>query len=149
MKINELKPLDKNPFPIKGDAELEKIKNSIKSFEKMLSIRKIVIDETNTIIGGNKRYFALKSLGYKEVPDSWIDKRTDLTEEEKREFIVKDNVGFGNWDFEILDEWNIPAEEWGIDLPEFENEPEVLEAKEDDFEIPKNIETDIVFRRFV
>ena len=92
MKINELKPLEQNPFKSKGDEQIKKIAESIESFGKMMEIRKIVIDENNEILGGNKRYFACKVLGYKEIPDNWIDKRVDLTEDEKREFIVKDNA---------------------------------------------------------
>ena len=144
MKISDLIPLEKNPYKIRGDAELEKLKNSIQSFEKMMAIRKIIIDEKNTILGGNKRYFALKSLGYKEIPENWIDKITNLSEDEKKEFIVKDNVGFGEWDFDILNDWDVDFEDWGIEAPEFEN-IEVLEAKEDNFEPENEIETDIVY----
>jgi ParB-like chromosome segregation protein Spo0J len=108
LDINKLKPLENNPFKSKGDKQVEAIGKSIKSFEKMMSIRKIVIDENNEILGGNKRYFALKKLGYKEIPDDWIDKRDDLTPEEKKEFIVKDNAHWGSeWDFEMLSDWEI------------------------------------------
>ena len=119
MKISALKPLEKNPFKLKGDAELDGIAKSIQSFEKMMSIRKIVIDEDNQILGGNKRYYALKQLGYKTIPDEWIDKRTDLSEAEKREFIVKDNSHWGStWDYELLAEWEVPLVEWGVPLEE-------------------------------
>lgn len=144
MKLNDLKPLERNPFKLKGDAELETLKKNIQGFEKMLSIRKIVIDENNTIWGGNKRYFALKSLGYKEIPDDWIDKRTDLTEQEKKKFAVLDNVGFGEWQIDILNDWNVPFQEWGVELIN-ESEPEILDANEDDFDVTEGgIETDIV-----
>lgn len=136
MKISDLIPLEKNPYKLRGDAELEKLKNSIQSFEKMMSIRKIIIDETNTILGGNKRYFALKSLGYKEIPENWIDKITNLSEDEKKEFIVKDNVGFGEWDFDILNDWDVDFEEWGIEQTAKEIETIELENEKikDDFE---------------
>ena len=125
MKISALKPLEKNPFKLKGDAELDGIAKSIQSFEKMMSIRKIVIDEDNQILGGNKRYYALKQLGYKTIPDEWIDKRTDLTEAEKREFIVKDNAHHGSvWDFEMLEDWNVPLYDWGV-LAKEDNEEQV------------------------
>jgi len=124
MKLTKLKPLEKNPFKSTGDEQIKLIAESIKSFEKMMSIRKIVIDENFQILGGNKRYFSLKMLGRTEIPDEWIDQRTDLTEDEKREFIVKDNTHFGSqWDWETLKEWDVPAKEWGLDLPEEWGEP--------------------------
>ena len=124
MKINELKPLEQNPFK-NTDAGIERIKQSISDFKKMMEIRKIIIDENNQIIGGNKRYFALKKLGYKEVPDAWIDKRTDLTEDEKKRFIVSDNAHFGSeWDFEMLQGWEVPDQEWGVEMPETQEIPE-------------------------
>jgi site-specific DNA-methyltransferase (adenine-specific) len=146
MKTSELKPLEKNPFKSKGDEQIQKIADSIKSFEKMLSIRKIIIDENNEILGGNKRFFALKKLGYKNIPDEWIERVTGLTEAEKREFIVKDNSHWGSeWDYEILTEWDVDLVSWGVPECTFESEPEVLEAKEDDFDVPEGgIETDIV-----
>ena len=145
MKISELKPLEKNPFKKKDDEQIKKIGKSIQDFERMMTIRKIVVDEGNTILGGNKRYFALKELGYKEIPDEWIQREEGLTEEQKREFIVKDNAHWGSeWDYDILTEWEVNLEDWGVNVPEWETE-EVLEAEEDDFEIPDEIQTDIVF----
>ena len=115
MKVSDLKPLEKNPFKSKGDAQIKRIAKSIQEFERMMEIRKIVIDEENNILGGNKRYFALKKLGYKEIPDEWIERVTDLTEEQKREFIVKDNAHWGSeWDYELLGEWNIDLDAWGV-----------------------------------
>ena len=96
MKINALIPLEKNPFKSKGDEQIRKIADSIQHFEKMMSIRPIIFDETNVILGGNKRYFALKMLGYKDIPETWAKQVTDLTEDEKREFIVKDNAHWGS-----------------------------------------------------
>jgi len=145
MKISELKPLEKNPFKSRGDAQIQAIAKSIQEFERMMTIRKIVIDENNEILGGNKRYYALKKLGYKEIPDAWIEKVEGLTDEQKREFIVKDNSHWGSeWDLELLNEWGVDLADWGVDVGfDVETETE-LTASEDNFEIPETIETDIV-----
>lgn len=144
MKINKLIPLEKNPFKGSGDDQIKKIAASIETFGKMMEIRKIVIDEAFTILGGNKRYFACKELGMKDIPDSWIDQRTDLTEAEKKEFIVKDNAHWGSeWDYDLLKEWDVDLDDWGVDLPDGW-EDEKTEAIEDNYEIPDEIETDIV-----
>ena len=110
-----------------------------------MSIRPIIYDETSVILGGSKRYFALKMLGYKEIPEGWAKQVTDLTEEEKREFIIKDNAHWGSvWDYDLLQEWEVDLSEWGVDVPNFEID-EVLEAEEDDFDVPEGgVETDIV-----
>jgi len=82
----------------------------------MMSIRKIIIDENNEILGGNKRFFALKKLGYKEIPNEWVEQVLDLTEEQKKEFIVKDNAHWGSeWDLDILKDWNVDLDAWGVD----------------------------------
>jgi hypothetical protein len=85
----------------------------------MMELRPIIIDEGNIILGGNMRYNALKHLGYKELPVEWVKQANELTEEQKQEFIVKDNVGFGEWDWDILaNEWDTEKlEEWGLELP--------------------------------
>lgn len=120
MKTSELKLNDKNPRKISKD-KLEKLKQSIQDFEIMMAARPIVIDSNNIILGGNMRFTALKALGYKEIPDNWVYKMDDLTDEQKKEFIIKDNVGFGEWDWELLaNEWDsVELEEWGLDLQGF------------------------------
>ena len=125
MKLTEIKPNDRNPRTITKD-KLEKLKKSIKDFDKMMSLRPIVVDENNVILGGNMRYNALKALGYKDIPDEWVKKAENLTEEEKRRFIIEDNVGFGEWDWDMLaNEWEVSdLQEWGLDLPNFEVEEE-------------------------
>ncbi|MCP4665142.1 MAG: ParB N-terminal domain-containing protein [Deltaproteobacteria bacterium] len=134
--INDLIPLERNPFKT-NDPELAKLQNSIKEFEKMLSIRKIVIDEKNEIIGGNKRYFALKKLGYKLIPENWVHKVTNLTAEEKKQFIIKDNLHpDSEWDLEILSDWDLEQlEDWGLDIEETEE----FESKESN-DLSNNIE---------
>ena len=108
----------------------------------MLELRPIVVDENNIILGGNMRYKACIEAGLKEV---YILKAEDLTEQQKDEFIVKDNVGFGEWDWDILaNEWDTDKlQDWGLDLP-LDVSVEVLEAEEDDYDIPNEINTDIV-----
>jgi len=144
MKVSDLKPLEKNPFKSKGDAQIKRIAKSIQEFERMMEIRRIVIDEDNNILGGNKRYFALKKLGYKEIPDAWIEKVEGLTEDQKKEFIVKDNAHWGSeWDYKLLEEWKVDLNAWGVGDIQFGDGKEV---KEDNYEIPdeNEIKTDIV-----
>lgn len=126
MKISEIKLNKKNPRLIKGD-KFEKLKKSITEFPKMLELRPIIIDDQNIILGGNMRYQALKDLGYKELPDNWVKKSSELSEEEKQRFIIADNVGFGDWDWDIIaNEWDTEIlADWGLDVPSFEAlEPE-------------------------
>lgn len=121
IKLSSIKPNPENPRLIKDD-KFYKLLESLKTFgEKMMPLRPIVIDENNIILGGNMRFKALKELGYKEVPADWIKQAKDLTEEQKKEFIIKDNVGFGNWDFDVLaNEWDSDLlEGWGLDMPNF------------------------------
>jgi site-specific DNA-methyltransferase (adenine-specific) len=143
VKLSEIKPNPKNPRLIK-DEKFKKLVKSIIEFPQMLELRPIVVDENNIILGGNMRFKALKEAGYSEVS---IVRANDLTAEQKDEFIVKDNVGFGEWDWDTLaNEWQVDKlEEWGLDLPIDLSVQEELEAEEDEFEIPKGgIETDIV-----
>jgi hypothetical protein len=114
IKIQKINHNANNPRLIK-DEKFKKLVKSIKDFPDMLKIRPIVIDENNVILGGNMRLRACKEAGLKEV---WIEKIENFTEEQKKEFIVKDNVGFGDWDWDILaNEWdNIKLNEWGMDV---------------------------------
>lgn len=124
IKLSSIKPNPENPRLIKDD-KFFKLLESIKTFgEKMMPLRPIVIDENKIILGGNMRFKALKELGYKEVPADWIKAAKDLTEEQKKEFIIKDNVGFGSWDFDVLaNEWDSDLlEGWGLDMPNFDFE---------------------------
>lgn len=144
IKITEILPNPNNPRLIKDD-KFKKLVNSIKEFPKMMELRPMVIDENNITLGGNMRLKALKELGYKEIPDNWVKKATELTPEEVRRFIIADNVGFGEHDWEVLqNEWDVQElSDWGLDIPNFEVTN--LEAEEDDFEAPEGgIETDIV-----
>lgn len=116
-KLSEYTLNDSNPRFISQD-KLERLKKSINDFPKMMSVRPIVVDDNNVVLGGNMRFRALQELGYTEVQDTWIQKIDDLTEEQKQEFIIKDNVGFGTWDWDILaNEWdNDQLVDWGMDV---------------------------------
>ncbi len=142
VKLSEIKPNPKNPRLIK-DEKFKKLVKSIKDFPQMLELRPIVVDENNIILGGNMRYKALKEAGYKEVT---IVRANELTEEQKNEFLIKDNVGFGEWDWDSLaNEWDVEKlDDWGLDLPVDLSVKEELEAEEDNYEIPNEINTDIV-----
>jgi DNA modification methylase len=130
-KISEVKLNPNNPRLIKDD-KFKKLVQSIKDFPEMLEIRPIVVNTDMVILGGNMRYKACKEAGLKEVPIIIAD---NITEEQQREFLIKDNTSGGEWDWEVLaNEWDVEQlEEWGLDIPAFETE-EVLEAEEDDFD---------------
>lgn len=138
--LSKIKSNPNNPRVIR-DEKFEKLVNSIKEFPKMLEIRPIVVNDDMVVLGGNMRLKACKEAGLKEVS---IIKASELTEEEQRQFIIKDNVGFGEWDWELLaNEWDQEElEQWGLDL-DLSNVIEE-EAEEDDYEIPETVHTDIV-----
>ena len=100
LSIAELKVNDTNPRSI-DDVKFAKLVKSVREFPKMLEIRPIVIDENNVILGGNMRYKACVEAGLKEVPIMLV---TDFTDEQKQEFIMKDNIAFGKWDWELVSE---------------------------------------------
>ena len=91
-----------NPRFIKDD-KFKRLVQSIKDFPKMLELRPIVVDKDGVILGGNMRFRALQELGL-EIKDEWVKVADKLTDEERRRFIVEDNVGFGDWDWDILSE---------------------------------------------
>ncbi len=114
MKIQELRPNPDNPRVIK-DEKFKKLVKSIKGFPKMLELRPVVVDEDMIILGGNMRYRACIEAGLKEV---WVEVAEGLTEEQKKEFIIKDNASFGEWEWDMLgNEWNTKElDDWGIDV---------------------------------
>ena len=113
-KISAIKRNPNNPRILKDD-KFVKLTQSIKDFPQMLDIRPIVVNDDMIVLGGNMRLKACKEAGLKEVP---VIKVNDLTEEQQREFIIKDNVGFGEWDWDLLaNEWDTDLlEDWGLDL---------------------------------
>jgi site-specific DNA-methyltransferase (adenine-specific) len=141
VKISQIKINPNNPRQIKDD-NFKKLVKSVTEFPEMLKLRPIVVNKEMVILGGNMRFRALKEAGIKEVPIIVAD---GLTEEQEKEFLIKDNVSGGDWDWDILaNEWDSEKlEEWGLDIPV--NFNQTLEAEEDDFEVPEGgIETDIV-----
>jgi site-specific DNA-methyltransferase (adenine-specific) len=141
VKLSEVKSNPNNPRIIKDD-KFNKLVKSIKEFPKMLEIRPIVVNADMIVLGGNMRLKACKEAGLKEVPVIFAQ---DLTEDEQKQFIIKDNVGFGEWDWDMLaNEWEVDLlEEWGLDIPDF-GVTEIPAAEEDEYEIPDEVKTDIV-----
>ena len=134
VKINQVKGNPNNPRIIKND-KFKKLVKSIQEFPEMLKLRPIVVDENMIVLGGNMRLKASKDAGLKEV---WIEIAEGLTDEQKKEFIVKDNVGFGEWEWDMLaNEWDsVQLAEWGLDVWENEDD-KVTEGLIEDDEIPE------------
>ena len=154
MKLKDIKPNPNNPRVLRDD-KFQKLKQSITEFPKMLSLRPMVIDENNVVLGGNMRLRALQELGFTDIEEAWVKRSSDLTEDEKKRFIIADNVAFGEWDWDTLaNDWEVvDLEAWGLDIPQFnqdinlddffeENNEEkevknkiILEYTEDDFNL--------------
>lgn len=134
MRVKDLKVNDSNPRKI-TKSEIDKLSESIQRDPEFMKLRPIVIDDEGVILGGNQRFKALKGLGYKEVPDEWIARASDLTEEQKRRFIIVDNSPegmSGEWDFDALKlEWDLPdLEDLGIDTRPLEEQVDRLKDGE-------------------
>lgn len=139
--INTVKANPNNPRIIKDD-KFAKLVKSINEFPQMLNLRPIVVNDDMVVLGGNMRLKACKEAGLKEIP---IIKASELTEQQQKEFIVKDNVGYGEWDWnDLANNWDAEQlQDWGLDIPGFDAIE--VEAEEDDFAVPDGgIETDIV-----
>jgi hypothetical protein len=117
MKAAKIKENPDNPRWISAE-KLEQLSKSIKEFEQMMESRPIVIDEDNVILGGNMRYRACVELGYTDIPDKWVRQVKGWTEEEKQEFVVKDNSHFGEWDNEKIQSFGTKEqlEGFGLDV---------------------------------
>ena len=126
VKISEVKANPNNPRLIKDD-KFKKLVKSIQEFPEMLSLRPIVVNADMIVLGGNMRLKACKEAGLKEVD---IIKADDLTEEQQKQFIIKDNVGFGEWDWEDLaNNWDAEQlTDWGVDIPGFDNVEDLGES---------------------
>jgi ParB-like chromosome segregation protein Spo0J len=131
INIQEVRPNENNPRFIK-DYKFKKLVKSIKEFPQMLKLRPIVVNSDMVVLGGNMRLKACKEAGLKEV---WVLKADELTEEQQREFIVKDNVGFGEWDWDVLgNEWNVQQlGDWGLEVWQPEEEVDYSILDDEDF----------------
>jgi len=136
VNIAAIKPNEENPRYI-NDSKFKKLVKSIKEFPEMLETRPLVVDENMIVLGGNMRLKALKSAGVFEVP---VHQVKDWTEDQKKEFIIKDNVSYGNWDWDIIaNDWetNIISD-WGMDVPEFDIDPDYSVL--DDFDMTDQLD---------
>jgi hypothetical protein len=115
IKVSEIRPNPNNPRVIKDD-KFKKLLQSITDFPQMLELRPIVVNDDMIALGGNMRLKALEHLG---IEETYIIKAKDLTDKQEQEFIIKDNVGYGEWNWDQLaNEWDVEdLDEWGLDLP--------------------------------
>lgn len=120
VKVSAIKSNPKNPRLIKDDKFFKLVK-SVKEFPQMLELRPIVVNEEMIVLGGNMRLKACIAAGYKEIP---VVKANDLTAEQQNEFIIKDNVSFGEWDYDLLaNEWEtFDLSQWALTIPNYDNE---------------------------
>jgi len=138
--ISKVRPNSDNPRYIK-DEKFKKLVQSLRDFPEMANVRPIVVNKEMVVLGGNMRLKAMQEAGWSEVPVQVVD----WSEEKQREFIIKDNVGFGEWDWdELANTWDAEElNEWGLDTPD-NWKAEELEAEEDDYEVPEELKTDVV-----
>ena len=124
MKIAKIKSNPNNPRIIKDD-KFKKLVKSLTEFPEMMSKRPLVcvtdVDGKIYPLGGNMRLKALQEIGHKEIPDEWVQMADEWTEEQRREFVIKDNVGFGEWDWDDLaNNWDTDKlQDWGLEIPNF------------------------------
>jgi hypothetical protein len=136
IKLSAIKQNPNNPRSINKD-KFAKLVKSIEEFPRMLELRPIVLNKDNIVLGGNMRLKACKQIGLTEVPVVYAD---DLTEQEQQQFIIKDNVGFGDWDWELLaNEWDIgDLADWGLDIP-IDQHIDKMED-DDEIELPQSVQ---------
>ena len=143
VNIKQVLPNPDNPRFIK-DYKFEKLVKSIKEFPQMLDLRPIVVNQDMIVLGGNMRLKACEEAGLTEVPIIFAD---NLTPEQEKEFIIKDNSSFGEWDWDLLaNEWNTDQlADWGLDIPNFDIDNEVEDEKDlsDQLEQSFKIEIDL------
>jgi DNA modification methylase len=140
LPISKVRPNSDNPRYIK-DEKFKKLVQSLRDFPEMANVRPIVVNTEMVVLGGNMRLKAMQEAGWSEVPVQVVD----WSEEKQREFIIKDNVGFGEWNWdELANTWDAEElNEWGLDTPD-NWKAEELEAEEDDYTEPENMKVDVV-----
>ena len=130
LPLTDIIPNEENPRYITED-KLEKLIQSIEEFPEMTTMRPLVVNQDNILIGGNMRYKALQKLGY---TDTKVIRVYGYTKEEQKEFLVKDNVGYGEWNWQLLltDEWDIEVlDKWGMDFPEWLGQDDIMDLNLD------------------
>jgi hypothetical protein len=150
VKISQIKPNPSNPRTIRDD-KFRKLVQSLKDFPEMMELRPVVLNRDMVILGGNMRFKASQEAGWKEIPAIIAE---NLTPEQEREFIIKDNTSGGDWDWEMLAmEWDADKlEEWGLDLPKFAEGHDANNMNEDNLDLDEDydpIGTDSQFQKIV
>jgi ParB-like chromosome segregation protein Spo0J len=134
--INKIKSNPNNPRVIKDD-KFKKLVQSLKDLPEMAQVRPIVVNQDMIVLGGNMRLKAMKEAGWKEAPVAIVD----WDEDKQRQFIIKDNVGFGEWDWDMLaNEWDAESlGDWGLDVPIIMSEPSMDELIGEDKNKPATL----------
>jgi hypothetical protein len=135
--ISKVKANPANPRTIKDD-KFAKLVESLKNFPEMANVRPIIVNSDMVTLGGNMRLKAMKEAGWKQVPVTVVD----WPEAKQREFIIKDNVGFGDWDWDTLaNEWDAePLEDWGLDVPDWSNGHDANNMDENDLDMTEEFD---------
>jgi hypothetical protein len=141
VKINQIKSNPNNPRLIKDD-KFYKLVKSLEEDPDFCNVRPVVVNKDMIVLGGNMRLKAAKELGWKEIPCEIVD----WSEEKQRAFTIKDNVGYGEWDWEMLaNEWDAEKlNEWGLDVPKF-SDPVDYSDKNEEIDID-NLDSDMIIK---
>lgn len=144
IRLKELRTNDRNPRIIKSE-QFAKLVKSVKEFPEMLKLRPLIVTDSGEVIGGNMRYKALESLGYEEIPDDWVMCASNLTEEQRKRFIISDNITMGDWDFDMLaNEWELSElKALGFDLADFGMDLDMNTGLTDEDDVPETPEEPI------
>jgi hypothetical protein len=141
IEVSDIKSNPDNPRIIKDDKFI-KLVNSIKEFPKMMALRPMVVDSNMMVLGGNMRLKAIKEAGFKEIPDNWVKSASDLTEDEKKRFIITDNVSGGEWDWDDLaNNWDVDElTAWGLDVVNYSAGVDENNMNDDDVDLTEEFD---------